>query len=207
MSEGRRQLVLASTSPRRRELLRLAGFEAAVDEPDVDDGRLDPSDRDPEAWVLAMAFFKARRVADRRRHQGDVVLGADTVCVHDGRILGKPRGAHEAIAMLEALRDGVHQTLSGVCLIETDTFRRTLVLDRAEVRVGRLDDAEIGSYVRSGDWQGKAGGYNLSERIDAGWPIECQGDPTSVMGLPMNRLAPILNAMLRSPARPVGSAA
>jgi len=66
--------------------------------------------------------------------------------------------------------------------------RRWLVADRAVVRVGPISDEQIEAYVASGEWRGKAGAYNLSERIEAGWPIECLGDPTTVMGLPMRRL-------------------
>lgn len=67
--------------------------------------------------------------------------------------------------------------------------------DSTIVSMGMPSDSELGAYLDSGSWKGKAGGYNLSERIDAGWPIEFEGDPTTVMGLPMRRLIPLLEEL------------
>ncbi len=191
-----RHLVLASASPRRRELLRLADFRFEVHVPDFDDGLLDASRHDAESWVLAMAFMKARRVADQRAQGAEVILGADTVCVDEQSILGKPRDANDAHQMIRRLRSRRHRTLTGVCLVYADTGARTLLLDEAQVDVGLLTDAAIDAYVASGDWQGKAGGYNFADRVAAGWPVRCVGDESSVMGLPMGRLTPVLRAVI-----------
>ena len=121
------------------------------------------------------------------------VLAADTVCVHRGEILGQPADADHAYAMLSGLCDSVHRTISGVCLIRLADGHRMLFVDEAKVYLGKLSEAELREYVQSGQWQGKAGGYNLAERIDAGWPIRCEGDPATVMGLPMQRLRGLLN--------------
>ena len=94
--------------------------------------------------------------------------------------------------MLAALRDETHETITGVCLISLADGRRWLLVDRATVRYGHVSDKEIDRYVRSGEWRGKAGAYNLQDRFSAGWPIECEGDPATVMGLPMRRLQPWL---------------
>ena len=95
--------------------------------------------------------------------------------------------------MLTQMRNRQHQTITGVCLmalgLSGETVRRRIFCDRANVTIGSLSDEQIQQYLASGQWQGKAGGYNLAERIDAGWPIQCEGDPTTVMGLPMQRLA------------------
>ena len=190
-------IVLASRSPRRRQLLQEAGIRVHVLPPSVDDGELTPQGQTPEQWVLELALLKAldvvKQVSSDKELETGTVLAADTVCVHQGKILGQPTDAAHAQAMLSALRDGAHRTISGVCLIRLADGERMQFVDEAEVSIGKLSDAEIRKYVQSGQWQGKAGGYNLAERIDAGWPIRCKGDPTTVMGLPMQRLRSLLN--------------
>lgn len=193
-----RPLWLASRSPRRRQLLVEAGVDACVRPADLDDADLRPGAVSPEAWVMALAYLKARRVADALRAAAPsgrgTVLGADTVCVHEGVILGQPTSAEAAGAMLRRLRAATHWTITGVCLLELAEGRRHLLVDRACVRWGAVTDEAIDAYVRDGAWRGKAGGYNLAERLDAGWSITCEGDPATVMGLPVRRLAPWLGS-------------
>lgn len=191
----RSPLFLASTSPRRKKMLKEAGIDVRVVPPDVDDGRLAPGGADPEEWVMALAYLKARRVVEMLHEKSErvgTVLGADTVCVHMGRVLGQPRDAEHAQRMLTEMRGRTHFTLTGVCLIDLATNKRRMFADRTEVRIGAIGDEELERYIASGEWRGKAGGYNLADRVAAGWPIEVTGDPTTVMGLPMARLAPVL---------------
>lgn len=196
-------IILASTSPRRRQLLAEAGIDACVIEPGVDDSLLKPGRVTAAQWVMALAYLKARSAAEQtdRMHphaEHDIsrlILAADTICVRGDEILGKPRDADHARAMLRAMRDATHTTITGVCLLwPADLAGRRLFADAARVTIGRLDDDGIDEYVASGHWRGKAGAYNLAERVDAGWPIECDGDPTTVMGLPMRRLLSILTS-------------
>jgi len=185
-------LCLASSSPRRLGLLRDAGIEVDVCPPDIDDGLLRSGSVQPEQWVMSLAFLKARRVHDQLLRDGNdtqrVILAADTICTHDGRVFGQPRDASHARTMLEALRNSEHQTWSGVCLLDLLTQQRMLISDVATVRIGALSEDEIDRYIDSGDWAGKAGAYNYIERLEDGWPLECEGDPTTVMGLPMRQL-------------------
>lgn len=186
-------LWLASRSPRRRQLLESARLNFRVRRPEIDDGRLRCDRVPPEHWVVGMALLKATNVADLLARGGvpgatGIVLGADTVCVHRRRVLGQPTDADHARAMLRGLRDADHEVVTGVCLIDLSGGDRSVFFDRAVVRVGHLGDDEIDRYVESGSWRGKAGGYNLAERIEAGWPLRCDGDPATVMGLPMRRL-------------------
>ena len=89
------------------------------------------------------------------------------------------------------------ELLRGIAVSPGIVIGRVLVLGEAEQHVPHrtLDDGEIERYVSAGGWRGKAGGYNLAERLAAGWPIRCEGDPTSVMGLPMARVAPLLREL------------
>lgn len=191
-----RPLVLASASPRRRQLLEAAGFRPRTLAADLEDDAVRVQFLLPAALVEALAAFKAARVARLLAAAGEgdaVVLAADTLCFDGSRPIGKPRDALEAAAFLRGWRGRPHSTVTGVCVLADG--RRTLFADRATVEVGALEDAEIDRYVTSGAWRGKAGGYNLAERIAAGWPIRCEGDPTSVMGLPMGRVVPLLRSV------------
>ncbi len=191
---------LASRSPRRQELLRGAGIEHEASHPGVDDGQLSPGNVTPEAWVMALAYLKAataaRNAAGDASLGGRVVLGADTVVVHHGALMGQPIDAADARRMIVAMRDDVHDVVTGVALLDPATGRRELFVDRAVVRVGHIPDAEIDGYVASEQWRGKAGAYNLSERLAAGWPIEYDGDPGTIMGLPMRKLTGRLAAFV-----------
>lgn len=189
-----RQLVLASASPRRRALLESAGFAPAVLESDLDDARLERGAVDAVRFVAALSWFKARRVAERNDLGDRVLLAADTECLDGDRLLGKPADEDEARTMLRGLRERRHRTVTAVSLIEAGG-RRHLFADLAFVTIGALADEEIDRYVAEGGWRGKAGGYNFAERLAAGWPIACEGDPTSVMGLPMRRLVPMLESL------------
>jgi septum formation protein len=202
-------LWLASRSPRRQQLLSDAGISIRVHPPDIDDAKLQRGAVSPAAWVMALAYLKARRGADLLRHTVDcygawwdswakhrmpgIVIGADTVCVCDDELLGQPRDAGDARRMLRLLRHRAHETITGVCLISLRTTARILFYDRATVRIGPLTDDQLEHYIATEDWRGKAGAYNLSERIDASWPITCTGDPATVMGLPVKALTKVLN--------------
>ncbi len=191
------RLHLASNSPRRRELLTTAGILHDAAHPGLDDGQLCPgaAGADPERWVMALAYLKA---ASALRAPGAIaapfVLGADTIVVHNGRAFGQPSSAADARHMLLAMRDAEHDVLTGVALISTRTGQRDLFSDRAVVTVGHITDDQINSYVASCEWKGKAGAYNLSERLAAGWPITFTGDSGTIMGLPVAKLIDHLRA-------------
>ncbi len=193
------RIFLASRSPRRRLLLTEHGLEHDAEHPGLEDSGLEPGRVSPEQWVAALAYLKAaaglqvHRAAPGR--YGPLLLGADTVCVQDGRLIGTPADAKEAAAMIRGMRDGTHDVVTGVALIEVETGRRHLFVDRATVRVGHIPDDAIDAYIAGGEWQGKAGAYNLRERIEAGWPIEFDGDATTIMGLPMAALGRALDRL------------
>lgn len=188
-------LWLASRSPRRAQLLRDAGYAVSTAIPAINDGDLQHTDAPAEHWVMSLAYLKARAAADIIHPSADaarrgIILGADTVCAAGRTILGQPRDVEDARRMLRLLSGREHRTLTGVCFLQlrSPTSARLIDFDAAIVRIGPLDDDHIESYLASGEWRGKAGAYNLSERIHAGWPIACAGDPATVMGLPMQRL-------------------
>ena len=189
-----RSVLLASSSPRRRQLLDEHGIPHSAVSPPIDDGELQPGDSDPRSWVLALAHLKARSVADDTS-TGALVLGSDTVVVKGDAIIGQPRDRAHASEIIRRLAGGSHAVLTGVAIIDSETGQRRHFVDASNVAVGAIDEDAINAYLDSGDWRGKAGAYNLMDRINAGWPIEYAGDPTTVMGLPMRRLAPLLRSL------------
>jgi len=122
----------------------------------------------------------------------EVILGADTICLDRGEIIGKAGDAGQARKILRRFSACEHEVLTGVAILRPRAGVRTLLIDRARVRVGVLGERLIERYLRTGLWRGKAGAYNLFERLDAGWPITYEGDPTTIVGLPMEVLAPML---------------
>lgn len=188
-------MVLASASARRRSMFEQVGLDHAVVPASVDDGDLGYAEHvHPAAWVAALAYYKAssslRRLlqdASFAPPEQTLVIGADTVCVHNGTVLGQPGDHDEARAMIRSMSDAEHEVLTGIAIVDPLSGRREIFIDRSVVRVGEIPETEISSYLESGHWRGKAGGYNITERLAAGWPIEFVGDETSIVGIPMTR--------------------
>lgn len=182
---------LASRSPRRRELLHSAGIDFTVVSADVDDGDLCQGCACAAEWVMSLAYLKAAAAWRRRTEIGvtqGLVLGADTVCVLDGKVIGQPASAEEAGSMIRSFSGRSHEVVTGVCLLDANTGERDLFAVAATVTLGELSGSDIDGYTVTDAWRGKAGGYNYDDRLRAGWPLECEGDPTAVTGLPMIEL-------------------
>jgi septum formation protein len=171
-------IVLASASPRRAELLRAAGFDFVVDPADVDES-VRPGET-PEAHVRRLAREKAD--AGAVRHPGRAVIGADTVVVVDGRILGKPRDAADARGMLEALSGRTHHVFTGVAVARDGALRDAV--DVSAVTMARLSPEEIDEYVASGEPRDKAGAYAIQGRA-ARFVERLEGSYSGVVGLPV----------------------
>lgn len=127
-----------------------------------------------------------------------LIVGADTICVDTaGRLIGQPGTRPEAGAMIRRFTGVWHEVVTGVGLMD-DQGRCVGFSDAARVCLEHLDDASLEHYLDSGQWQGKAGGYNLFDRQAAGWPIRVEGDPATVVGLPMAMLLPVLQCWQQS---------
>lgn len=194
------RLILASQSPRRRQLLREAGLDHEAVHPGVDDGLLAPptNGTSPEQWSVALAFLKASAAASSLRMDDGamtptIIIAADTIVHHRGEFIGQPKDLDDAERILRLLDNDTHDVVTGVALLDPHSGRRDLFADRAVVNVGAVGGERIGEYLATGMWKGKAGAYNLSERIAAGWPITYTGDPGTIMGLPI----PLLTERLR----------
>lgn len=188
----RRTVILASRSSRRRLLLEEAGFEVDIRIPAIDDSDVVINECVPERLVISLAWFKASQI-ECELNNVLALIAADTVCDLDGEVLGKPADRLDAEQMLRSMFGREHITRTGVCICTAEG--RMLFEDSTLLRMGSPSEKDLEAYLDSSSWEGKAGGYNLSERIEAGWPIEFEGDPTTVMGLPMRRLIPMLEEL------------
>jgi septum formation protein len=178
-------ILLASTSPQRRAILEQLGIPFEVLAPRYEEH--DPPKADPVWLVREHARGKARSVASEA---GDrAVLGVDTTVVLDGRVYGKPADPAEAEAMLRALAGKTHEVVSGLCLLD----REHEVVEHAKTRVTfrPLTDAEIGSYLQTGEWRERAGAYAIQGR-GAALVERIDGDYLNVVGLPAALLLRLL---------------
>jgi septum formation protein len=177
---GMEPLVLASSSPRRAEILRAVGWEFETCPADVDESLR--GGESPEDYVRRLAREKAGAVAAQRLF--GLVLGADTTVVVGGEILGKPRDEEEARHMLRLLSGRWHEVLTGVALVRAETGRVAVGMERTRVRFAECSGEEIEWHVRTGELLDKAGAYAIQGR--AALFIEAiEGDYWNVVGLPV----------------------
>ena len=171
-------LVLASASPRRLDLLRLAGLEPVVSPADVDETPADGED--PVALVVRLARDKSCAI---RPPSGAWVLGADTTVVVDGQVLGKPTDAQDAVRMLGHLRGRTHRVSTAVAVRRPDGGLIETVVT-TEITMAPLSDAAIAAYVETGEPLDKAGAYGIQGRA-AAFVSRVNGSWTNVVGLPL----------------------
>ena len=177
------ELILASQSPRRQELMKLIGLPFAVRVADIDE-TLDACA--PEEAVARLSRKKAEAV---RRCADEIVIGADTVVVLDGKVLGKPANETDAFRMLRSLSGRRHQVMTGLTVLQGD--RCVSVTEVTEVSFRPLSDGDILTYIATGDPMDKAGSYGI-QNGGALFVDGIRGDYYNVVGLPVCRLGQIL---------------
>ncbi|MBN1453990.1 MAG: septum formation protein Maf [Anaerolineales bacterium] len=193
-------LVLASNSPRRRQLLSLGGWKFSVSVVDVDESQL-PAES-PGDYVLRLARTKAYKSAETASRES-VVIAADTTVVDGGEILGKPVGEMDAVRMLKRLRGHTHQVYTGLALLRVSEGHALTDLSVTDVPMRDYSDEEIDAYVQTGDPLDKAGAYAIQHAHFH--PVEnLAGCFASVMGLPLCRLTHLLKQFEIYPAVEVG---
>ncbi|MFC4767902.1 Maf family protein [Effusibacillus consociatus] len=183
------KLVLASGSPRRRELLSGLGLPFDVIVSDVDETI--EEQMPPEEMVRTLAYRKASAVSNTL--QDGIVIGSDTIVVLDGQVLGKPVDEQDARSMLSRLQGRAHTVYSGVAVIEASTGRHLVGHRSTLVHMRSLTDAEIVAYVQTGEPMDKAGSYAI-QGIGSTIVDRIDGDYFTVVGLPMELLASMLTS-------------
>ena len=192
MTETNERLILASASPRRRLLMAEAGYAFDVQPAEVPEDLPAESD-DPAQVACRLAEAKARAVAARESSGGRWVVGADTIVVLGRRLIGKPRDALDAAAILGDLSGSEHSVITGLALVRGNGAAGRSLVRAAEtrVRMGEIPAEEIRRYVDGGGSDGKAGAYAIQSGGDR-YIERLEGSFTNVIGLPMELLAEML---------------
>jgi septum formation protein len=180
----RPRLVLASRSPRRRELLAEAGYQFDVISPSPSAECGLCSGENPAQLVARLAYQKAADVTTQVPY--GLIVGCDTVAECDGQIMGKPDGEEHARRMLTTLRGREHRVFSGLCLWQHPDGPTDVRVEVTRLRMDELTDARIEDYVSTGAWEGKAGAFGYQDRM--GWVHIVEGSESNVVGLPMELL-------------------
>ena len=181
------QIVLASTSPRRRELLTLLGLEFRIIPPTCEE-TLTPH-LSPSEQTRHLARDKAQSVVDQ--HPEDLIIGSDTVIEIEGKLLGKPENMEEAETMLRELRGRVHQVHTGVAVIQRDNNVSIDFVETTHVWIKPFDEKTLQDYLDTAESRGKAGAYSIQGE-GAQLIEKIEGDYPTIVGLPLWRTAKVL---------------
>lgn len=187
----KKKIILASASPRRRELMAQAGYEFEVQ---VSHKEETYSSETPDEIVKELALLKARDIAEQNAVEDLVVIGADTVVAYQGAILGKPKSKEDAFAMIQSFQGDKHQVYTGVAVLSYDAEGNETVVNHAvktDVYVNAMTDEEILKYIKNDNVMDKAGSYG----IQSGFAIhieKIEGDYFNVVGLPISYIYNIL---------------
>ena len=177
-------LILASSSPRRKHLLEQIGLSFTLQPSSVDESVFSPLGCTPDDFVRLLSEQKARDVALKTKGPA-IVIGADTIVVLDGIILGKPLDENDAISMLTALSGHTHTVYTGLALIESHTQRIVVKVQKTEVTFRELSLEEIRKYVATGSPLDKAGSYGIQDDFGAVFVAHIVGCYYNIVGLPL----------------------
>lgn len=182
------KVILASASPRRRELLAQIGMDFKVIISKADENISEPA---PEQLVMKLSDIKAMAVYEEHgiEDEATIILGADTVVAFDGKVLGKPKDTQQAKEMLSMLSDNTHQVFTGVTILykKQGELKSETFYDKTTVYTYPISDKEIDEYIMTGEPMDKAGSYGI-QGIGAKFIKKIDGDYNNVVGLPVSKI-------------------
>lgn len=182
-------IILASASPRRRQLMAEAGYRFTVVRPDVDESAFPTDEIAPREYARKLAAAKAKDVASS--HPDSLVIGADTVVDFQGQIIGKAADAADARRITERLFSKPHKVITGVAIVRLADGTELIDSDATTVYPRRMTPEQIAEHIAGGSWRDKAGAYAIQETGDK-FVEKIEGSLTNVMGLPMELLESLL---------------
>jgi septum formation protein len=182
-------LILASASPRRRQLMSEAGYEFTVVPPEVDESTFAAEQADPVEYAKKLALAKAKSVAVK--HPDSFVIGADTIVDFQGRIIGKAADAKQAEQIIRKLFSAPHKVITGVAIVGLSDGTELVRSDSTTVYPRKMTAGQISEHIKGGSWRDKAGAYAIKETGDK-FVERIEGSLTNVMGLPMELLGALL---------------
>ena len=181
--------ILASKSPRRRELLGTMGLKFDIKESTVDESVV-PKNTKPQIYVQELAMLKSGSVA-AEAGEGFLVIGADTVVVKDDKIIGKPKNFSDAFSMLKSFSNSSHKVYSGISVTDSTSGRTVTDYCETEVFFSEMSDEEITNYINTYSPYDKAGSYGIQEYASV-FISKINGDFFNVVGLPVSKLYNLL---------------
>jgi septum formation protein len=185
-------LILASSSPRRKQLLSEAGYKFTIVCPDIDESAFDTEGISPCEFAERLALAKAKAVADK--FPDSLILGADTVADFGGEIIGKAADAKEAEEITRRLFSGPHKVITAVAIVRIIDGTEIVESDSTTVIPKKLTESQIAEHIKGGSWRGKAGAYAIQEGGDE-FIERIEGSLTNVMGLPMELVQRLLKGL------------
>ena len=186
-------MILASRSPRRRQLLSQIGLDFSVLPADIDEDAVS-LELPPQEYVRELSQRKALYIREEIGGAKAIILGADTIVVIDGQILNKPSDPEHAFTMLKQLSNRMHEVFTGITLVESHTGKIISEIQRTEVYFRELQDQEIWDYIASGSPMDKAGAYGIQEDYGAVFVSKINGCYYNVVGLPLEKLYGMLSS-------------
>jgi len=182
-------IILASASPRRRQLLSEAGYAFTVVQPNIDESTFSTEGIKAAAYARKLALAKARSVA--QTYPDCLVIGADTVVDFQGQIIGKPADAKDAEQITRKLFSAPHKVITGIAIVRLRDNTELAASASTTVYPKRLTARQIAEHIKGGSWRDKAGAYAIKETGDE-FVERIEGSLTNVMGLPMELLESLL---------------
>ena len=190
-----KKIILASASPRRRELLAQAGYEFEIQVSHKEEIYISET---PDEIVKELALLKAKDIAEQNDAKNLLVIGADTVVAHKGAILGKPKSKEDAFEMIKGFQGDKHQVYTGVAILDYDVDGNETIVNHAvktDVYVNSMTDEEIWNYIESDNVMDKAGSYGIQSGF-AVYIEKIEGDYFNVVGLPISYIYEQLKQMI-----------
>jgi septum formation protein len=185
-------IILASASPRRKQLLAEAGYKFISVAPNIDESAFPAEGSKACEYAKQLALAKAKDVA--AKYPDSLVIGADTIVDFDGEIIGKPADAKEAEQITKKLFSAPHKVITGVALVRLSDGTELCESDTTIVYPKRLTAEQIARHIHSGSWRDKAGAYAIKETGDE-FVERIEGSLTNVMGLPMELLQSVIDGL------------
>ncbi|MFH0979125.1 MAG: Maf family protein [Candidatus Woesearchaeota archaeon] len=182
------KLVLASKSPRRKEILERLGYEFIVDASNFEESEI--REHDVKRLVMQIARGKAEKAA--AKHKDSVIIAADTAVYFKEKIIGQPKDAEEAEKMIKSLLGEVHEVHTGLYLINTKSGKTAKSYEVSRVKLNRVSKEILTEYISAGSYEGKAGAYNISDPNFSSFVESVEGSYTNIMGLPLEQINSLL---------------
>ena len=186
-------IILASASPRRKQLLAEAGYKFKVAKPNIGESAFPAGDVNPCEYAKRLALAKAKNVAES--YPDCVVIGADTVVDFDGQIIGKAADAEDAERITRKLFSQPHKVITGVAIVRQSDGVEIVESDTTVVFPKKMNDEQMAEHIRNESWRDKAGAYAIQESGDE-FVERIEGSLTNVMGLPMELLQQMLGRII-----------